>query len=78
MRPASCVLRHPDLPGQQFLHQSLLLALQRLGRGLQFADFADAVSNDRPPAVDGEEGRKTVALFQAIYRSGREGRPVRP
>ena len=46
--------------------------------GLQFADFAESVRNDRPPAVDGEEGRKTVALFQAIYRSGREGKPVRP
>jgi predicted dehydrogenase len=46
--------------------------------GLQFADFADAIRNDRPPSVDGAEGRKTVALFQAIYRSGREGIPVRP
>ncbi len=46
--------------------------------GLQFADFAEAIREDRAPAVDGAEGRKAVALFQAIYRSGRESRSIRP
>ena len=27
--------------------------------------------------VTGEEGRKTVEIFTAIYRSQRDGRPVR-
>lgn len=45
---------------------------------LQFADFAEAIRHDRAPAVTGEDGRATVALIEAIYRSGREGRPVAP
>ncbi len=44
---------------------------------LQVADFVDAILEDRPPLVSGEEGRKTVELFTAIYRSQQEGRPVR-
>lgn len=44
---------------------------------LQFADFADAIRHHRAPAVDGAEGRKSVALIEAIYRSGRERRPVK-
>ena len=43
---------------------------------LQFLDFAEAVREGRSPAVDGREGRKSVALIEAIYRSGRERRPV--
>jgi predicted dehydrogenase len=43
---------------------------------LQIEDFLDAVAENREPAVTGEEGRKTVELFTAIYRSQRDGRPV--
>jgi len=43
---------------------------------LQFRDFAQAILQDRNPAVDGREGRKTVALIEAIYRSGREKRAI--
>lgn len=43
---------------------------------LQFADFAQAIQTGTPPAVSAEDGRATVALIQAIYRSGREKRPV--
>jgi predicted dehydrogenase len=44
---------------------------------LQDADFLAAVAQNRPPAVTGEEGRKTVELFTAIYRSQRDRAPVR-
>ena len=44
--------------------------------GLQFRDFAEAILQNRPPLVDGLEGRKTVALIEAIYQSGREHRPI--
>ncbi len=44
---------------------------------LQIADFLDAILNDRAPAVDGCEGRKHVELFTAVYRSQRDGRPVK-
>lgn len=43
----------------------------------QIADFADAVLNDRQTLVTAEEGRKTVELFTAIYRSQRDGKPVK-
>jgi predicted dehydrogenase len=43
---------------------------------LQVADFLQAVIEGREPAVSGEEGRKTVELFAAIYRSQRDHRPI--
>jgi len=45
---------------------------------LQIADFLSAIVEDREPLVPGAEGRKTVALFEAIYRSQRENRPIKP
>jgi predicted dehydrogenase len=44
---------------------------------LQIQDFLLAILRDRSPEVTGEDGRKVVALIQAIYRSNRELRPVR-
>ena len=43
---------------------------------LQIHDFLRAVIEDRPPLVTGEDGRRVVALFEAIYQSNREGRSV--
>jgi UDP-N-acetyl-2-amino-2-deoxyglucuronate dehydrogenase len=43
----------------------------------QIADFVAAIINGRVPLVPGEEGRAAVALFEAIYRSQREQRPIR-
>ncbi len=43
----------------------------------QIEDFLDAIEHDRAPLVDGHEGLRSVALVEAIYRSVREGRPVR-
>ncbi|WP_423129116.1 Gfo/Idh/MocA family protein [Gaoshiqia sp. Z1-71] len=45
--------------------------------GLQIEDFLEAVKTKRQPLVNGEEGRKTVELFTAIYRSDRDQAPVR-
>ena len=45
--------------------------------GLQIAEFRDAIRENRPPIVTGEDGRKVVALFQAIYESTRTGLPVK-
>lgn len=44
---------------------------------LQIQDFLRAILEDRPPKVAGDDGRSVVALVQAIYRSNREGRPIR-
>ncbi len=43
---------------------------------LQDQDFLQAILEDREPAITGIEGRKTVELFTAIYRSQRDRRPV--
>lgn len=42
----------------------------------QIRDFATAVLNGSSPRVGGEEGRKAVAIIEAIYRSSRENAPV--
>jgi predicted dehydrogenase len=44
---------------------------------LQIQDFLQAILDGRDPMITGREGRKTVELFTAIYRSQRDGAPVR-
>jgi UDP-N-acetyl-2-amino-2-deoxyglucuronate dehydrogenase len=44
---------------------------------LQLRDIVAAIGDQRPPAVDGAEGRATVELIEAIYRSARTGHRVR-
>ncbi len=40
-------------------------------------DVVSAVERKTPLRVDGREGRRTVALLEAIYASAREGRPLK-
>ena len=44
---------------------------------LQIQDFLQAVRDDRPPAVAGAEGIKSLEIIQAIYRSSRTSEPIR-
>jgi UDP-N-acetyl-2-amino-2-deoxyglucuronate dehydrogenase len=44
---------------------------------LQIQDFLKAIIEKRAPAVTGEDGRKTVELFTAIYRATRERKAVK-
>ncbi|GAB3313395.1 Gfo/Idh/MocA family oxidoreductase [Larkinella ripae] len=44
---------------------------------LQLADFAQAIRDGRQPLVTAGDGRKVVALFEAIYESTRTNLPVR-
>jgi predicted dehydrogenase len=44
---------------------------------LQIQDFLQAIIARRPPAVTGEDGRRTVELFTAIYRATRDRRAVK-
>ncbi len=39
---------------------------------LQISDFINAVMEGRAPTIPGEEGRKTVEIFEALYRSQRD------
>lgn len=43
----------------------------------QIEDFLAAIKEDTNPLVTGEEGRKTVELFTAIYRSQRDQKPIK-
>ena len=45
--------------------------------GMQIEEYLDALDQNREPLVNGEEARKTVELFTAIYRSTRDNRPVK-
>jgi predicted dehydrogenase len=44
---------------------------------LQVEDFLQAILDGRYPLITGEEGRVTVELFTAVYRSQREKKPIR-
>jgi UDP-N-acetyl-2-amino-2-deoxyglucuronate dehydrogenase len=43
-----------------------------------FEDFIRAISTNREPACDAREARPSVAIIEAIYRSGRSGKFERP
>ena len=40
-------------------------------------DFLQAIMEGRKPLITGEDGRVTVEIFTAIYRSTRDGKPVK-
>jgi predicted dehydrogenase len=42
----------------------------------QIADLVDAIRTGRRPMVDGYEGKKSVAILQAVYESNRTGQPI--
>jgi predicted dehydrogenase len=44
---------------------------------LQDEDFARAILDKKAPLIDGVQGRKTVEIFTAIYRSNRDNKPVK-
>ena len=43
----------------------------------QINDFLTAIQEKRSPLITLQDGRRTVELFTAIYRSNRDRRPVR-
>ena len=51
--------------------------LKSEGHRRQIADFVKAIQEDRPPFVDGAEGRRSVELIEAVYNSARTGKTVR-
>jgi UDP-N-acetyl-2-amino-2-deoxyglucuronate dehydrogenase len=44
---------------------------------LQMSDFLKAVMAGRDSSIPGEEGRKTVEIFEALYRSQRDRKPIK-
>ena len=43
-----------------------------------FEDFMQAIRTGRPAACDAAEGRRSVAVVEAVYESARTGRAVEP
>ena len=43
----------------------------------QIEDFLNALQNKSEPMVTGVDGRRTVELFTAIYRSTRDNKPIK-
>jgi predicted dehydrogenase len=88
---ASSVLEPPvndlwTIPGEEHLLQEWIredsAEFERIDAtiyyfGLQIKEFLQALDEGRPPFVTGEDGRRVVELFSAIYRSTRENAPVR-
>jgi predicted dehydrogenase len=52
-------------------------AIGHHGHAAQFRDVVDAIQNQRAPLVDGAEGRRSVEIILAIYKSSETGRPVK-
>ena len=59
-------------------HHGAAAVLEEGGEGhqRQIEDFVQAIRTDREPAVNGEEGRRSLAVVQAIYESARTGSQV--
>ena len=51
-------------------------AIGHHGHTMQFQDFIDAIRKDETPAVDGHEGRRSIEIILAIYKSAQTGKKV--
>jgi predicted dehydrogenase len=51
-------------------------AISHQGHARQLADFVKAIQTGTKPLVDGREGRKAVAIIEAIYQAAATGRTV--
>jgi len=56
--------RAPDIDPARYYHR------------MQMAAFIDAIAENRPPEVSGEDGREVVRMIQAVYQSGNTRQPV--
>ncbi|HEY2894055.1 MAG TPA: Gfo/Idh/MocA family oxidoreductase, partial [Pirellulales bacterium] len=52
-------------------------AIGHHGHTEQFRDVLDAIRKDRPPAVDGREGRRSVEIILGIYKAAESGKAVK-
>jgi UDP-N-acetyl-2-amino-2-deoxyglucuronate dehydrogenase len=69
-------LRHAAAPGNGSQSSPVMSDVSPHRR--VFEDFIEAIRLNREPACSGEEGRRSVAVVEAIYESARSGRPCAP
>jgi len=53
-----------------------IAGLKHEGHRRQIEDFIASIREDREPSIDGREGRRAVAIIEAIYQSAETGRTV--
>ncbi len=51
-------------------------AIGHHGHARQFQDVVDAIDAQRDPAVDGQEGRRSIEIILAIYKAAETGKAV--
>lgn len=51
-------------------------AIGHHGHTMLFEEFTAAIREDRVPVIDGTEGRRSVELIEAIYKSAKSGQPI--
>jgi predicted dehydrogenase len=51
-------------------------AIGHHGHAMQFRDFVEAVRRNRPPAIDGHEGRRSVEIILGVYKAAETGKSV--
>ena len=47
------------------------------GHSALYADFIDAIEQNRDPLISGEKGKKALEIILAIYKSQKTGKPVK-
>jgi predicted dehydrogenase len=52
-------------------------AIGHHGHAMQFRDFVEAVKKNRPPAIDGHEGRRSVEIILGVYKAAETGKAVK-
>jgi predicted dehydrogenase len=52
-------------------------AIGHHGHAMQFRDFVEAVRDNRPPAIDGREGRRSVEIILGVYKAAETGKTVK-
>jgi predicted dehydrogenase len=52
-------------------------AIGHHGHAMQFREFVEAVRKDRPPAIDGHEGRRSVEIILGVYAAAESGKTVK-
>jgi predicted dehydrogenase len=52
-------------------------AIGHHGHTMQFRNFVEAVKKNRPPAIDGHEGRRSVEIILGVYKAAETGKTVK-
>jgi predicted dehydrogenase len=52
-------------------------AIGHHGHAMQFCDFVEAIEQNRTPAIDGHEGRRSVEIILGVYKAADSGKTVK-